>query len=462
MSDETQRDPDAADERWCCGGNAEDCALCDTGRLPYPWICPGTHVDSPENRGRVLKAAAETRDRETIKATMRRLRRHDLARGIQGVGVPADVCEEPHETLEAEDACEAARLAELSAVQAWAEEPDLAAALGSFGDGYRQAQRDAQAALALDRLTPREGHEGAETGEHVYLSTGCLHGNHAYCQAKTGAVGAKTPATCKFCAAPCVCACHRGKPVAASVDSTDSADLDADAYRKLVAARLLAVATERVTREWICCDPVNDQHDLCVDGRNTITMLRTLLTDDETAFPPRSDLLDEVMRLVLGHADPAHRANVLATAEVRELYGKAVTRGLQAVVDWDGLDDLKPVKVNVIHTITAEVISARDRELARNRQRLLLANERHLDAVGALGAADAAHRGEVAAAVEAAVANARVAERLKVLGEVRTKLRGECASPFEQLAYHNVFLWLDAARVAAETTQRGLDTRSDG
>ncbi|MFG2276716.1 hypothetical protein ACGFNY_44030 [Streptomyces chartreusis] len=36
-------------ERWCCSGNAEDCPLCDTGSLPYPWICPG-HPDTPENR----------------------------------------------------------------------------------------------------------------------------------------------------------------------------------------------------------------------------------------------------------------------------------------------------------------------------------------------------------------------------------------------------------------------------
>lgn len=45
--------------------------------------------------------------------------------------------------------------------------------------------------------------------EHQYLSTGCFHGDHAYCQSDTGAAGTKTPAQCKFCAAPCVCTCHR-------------------------------------------------------------------------------------------------------------------------------------------------------------------------------------------------------------------------------------------------------------
>lgn len=56
-------------------------------------------------------------------------------------------------------------------------------------------------------------------GTHVYLSTGCLHGDmrlpdgrtgHEYCQGETGAVGAKTPAVCKFCKAPCQCECHHG------------------------------------------------------------------------------------------------------------------------------------------------------------------------------------------------------------------------------------------------------------
>lgn len=47
--------------------------------------------------------------------------------------------------------------------------------------------------------------------DHTYLSTGCLHGEHAYCQGKAGAVGAKVPARCKFCPAPCVCPCHTKK-----------------------------------------------------------------------------------------------------------------------------------------------------------------------------------------------------------------------------------------------------------
>ena len=60
---------------------------------------------------------------------------------------------------------------------------------------------------------------------HIYFSTGCRHGDmvlpdgrtgHEYCQGETGAVGAKTPAQCKFCAAPCRCDCHQ-TPVPAPV-----------------------------------------------------------------------------------------------------------------------------------------------------------------------------------------------------------------------------------------------------
>lgn len=43
---------------------------------------------------------------------------------------------------------------------------------------------------------------------HRYLSTGCFHGDHKYCQSATGQSGEKEPARCKFCEAKCVCPCH--------------------------------------------------------------------------------------------------------------------------------------------------------------------------------------------------------------------------------------------------------------
>lgn len=56
------------------------------------------------------------------------------------------------------------------------------------------------------RLAAPPDHDQDTT--HHYLSTGCLHGEHAYCQSKTGLSGAKKPGVCKFCAAPCQCPCH--------------------------------------------------------------------------------------------------------------------------------------------------------------------------------------------------------------------------------------------------------------
>lgn len=45
-------------------------------------------------------------------------------------------------------------------------------------------------------------------GEHKYLSTGCMHGEHGYCQSMTGFAGVKRPGKCKFCDAQCRCECH--------------------------------------------------------------------------------------------------------------------------------------------------------------------------------------------------------------------------------------------------------------
>jgi hypothetical protein len=48
----------------------------------------------------------------------------------------------------------------------------------------------------------------AQAAEHAYLSTGCFHGDHDYCQSMTGLNGSKRPGECKFCSAPCRCSCH--------------------------------------------------------------------------------------------------------------------------------------------------------------------------------------------------------------------------------------------------------------
>jgi hypothetical protein len=46
------------------------------------------------------------------------------------------------------------------------------------------------------------------TGRHVYLSTGCLAGEHDYCRSMVGAQGEKRPGRSKFTDAACICRCH--------------------------------------------------------------------------------------------------------------------------------------------------------------------------------------------------------------------------------------------------------------
>ncbi|MFM9703633.1 hypothetical protein [Streptomyces galilaeus] len=59
----------------------------------------------------------------------------------------------------------------------------------------------------LDQPAPAP--TATEATEHHYLSTGCLHGDHGYCQGMTGIAGSKRPGECKFCRAPCRCICHQ-------------------------------------------------------------------------------------------------------------------------------------------------------------------------------------------------------------------------------------------------------------
>lgn len=55
----------------------------------------------------------------------------------------------------------------------------------------------------------------ASCAEGHYLSSSCYHAVevgqrnlHSYCKSHTGLSGAKKPAQCKFCEAPCRCHCH--------------------------------------------------------------------------------------------------------------------------------------------------------------------------------------------------------------------------------------------------------------
>ena len=58
--------------------------------------------------------------------------------------------------------------------------------------------------MSDDALPTRD----AAAAGHVYLSTGCLHGQHDYCAAMVGVQGEKRPGRCKWCDARCICSCH--------------------------------------------------------------------------------------------------------------------------------------------------------------------------------------------------------------------------------------------------------------
>jgi hypothetical protein len=217
--------------------------------------------------------------------------------------------------------------------------------------------------------------------------------------------------------------------------------LDREALRALVSREVLATAIERVEREWICCNPVQVDHDLCKQGEAALRMVTALLRDDEERFPARSDVLDVIMRFVLGaDASPA-ATSVLSEAELRELYFKSLMSGYKAANAHAGAE--------TVHKLVDAVLTTRDRELRRTRQRLLLAADHHKRAVLA----------EMGPAVNlGAVRNrAKLEGRLEMLDEVRAMMRAECTSPFESIAYNNPFVWL---RKKTAETKKALDERS--
>ncbi|MCX5522228.1 hypothetical protein OG342_05015 [Streptomyces bobili] len=75
-----------------------------------------------------------------------------------------------------------------------------------------QAAADSEKSAAWFAAHSQPAPAATEATEHHYLSTGCLHDQHGYCQSHTGQAGAKTPAQCKFCQAPCTCPCHKETP----------------------------------------------------------------------------------------------------------------------------------------------------------------------------------------------------------------------------------------------------------
>lgn len=58
--DDLDAEPEST--RWCCNGNAENCALCTDPTPPYPFLCPGHRRTTANERivGEVATAGQRT------------------------------------------------------------------------------------------------------------------------------------------------------------------------------------------------------------------------------------------------------------------------------------------------------------------------------------------------------------------------------------------------------------------
>lgn len=124
---------------------------------------------------------------------------------------------------------------------------------------------------------------------HEYLSTGCLHGQHDYCRNPTGAAGAKKPASCKFCDAPCRCACHaRPRPAGAY---TTAADLLDRLPTQLQLARRSRGLTMRQVADMVGCSASTVHRIEAGDGCALSTAVAVLrwLEGPPGAAPARTD-----------------------------------------------------------------------------------------------------------------------------------------------------------------------------
>lgn len=157
---------------------------------------------------RLVTGLAEAEgERDRLKATVARVQ---ALADEHPAGIDTALIEEALDTQQAGPA----------AAQATDRVSQLAAAfrdcLAAF-NGMRNSDNTGDIQHWQARVTPREYETWQTTaraagpttaGVHVYLSTGCLHGDHDYCKSMTGLNGAKRPASCKKCGAKCICSCH--------------------------------------------------------------------------------------------------------------------------------------------------------------------------------------------------------------------------------------------------------------
>lgn len=91
----------------------------------------------------------------------------------------------------------------------------------------------------------------------------------------------------------------------------------ADGDRAAVSAALWAAAEHNTIAEWICCDPIDPNHHLCMQGGAALQMLKALLVDDPEAWKS-APLLDTVMSF-MPPAGSAVEARRLALSEALDL-----------------------------------------------------------------------------------------------------------------------------------------------
>jgi hypothetical protein len=127
--------------------------------------------------------------------------------------------------------------------------------------------------------------------------------------------------------------------------------LPTPADRAALSARLWAVAEHNIIAEWICCEPINPKHELCVQGDATLRMVKALLVDDPEAIRP-APLLDAVLAVLPAPADRAAewRAVAQRVRERAETCTSSLRLAMRTVadgIDCDA-DEIGPSRMAVV------------------------------------------------------------------------------------------------------------------
>jgi hypothetical protein len=129
------------------------------------------------------------------------------------------------------------------------------------------------------------------------------------------------------------------------------------ADRAALSAKLWQIAWHHIVAEWICCEPLDPEHDLCAKGYAALEMAKALLVDSdpEEAWNPAAPLLDAVLaelgaaascpdpiecghEAALGQAQTAVAELAQALRLTREYFGEEL---LPPVEGWSWYDALR-------------------------------------------------------------------------------------------------------------------------